>query len=209
MFLSCLTIDTSSTRGRNWLGNPYRIHQRLCMAFDKTEAGRLLFRVEAEREPARVIVQSRCAADWDAAFRGHPVLLSPPIQKRVESKFRRDQRLRFLLRANPTVRRLRPSMEGGGERRPGQRLGLLREADQRDWLRRKGDEAGFEPLVFEANGRGLLSFTRGDHGRQTHLCVDFEGYLRVVDPERFASALLSGIGAAKGFGFGLLSVAPA
>ena len=41
------------------------------------------------------------------------------------------------------------------------------------------------------------------------LSVRFEGLLQVSDPDRFVGAIRSGIGSAKGFGFGLLSVAPA
>ena len=39
--------------------------------------------------------------------------------------------------------------------------------------------------------------------------VLFEGMLRVDEPEKFLKSVESGIGSAKGFGFGLLSVAPA
>jgi CRISPR system Cascade subunit CasE len=37
----------------------------------------------------------------------------------------------------------------------------------------------------------------------------FDGLIRVADPEKFARAVENGIGKARGFGFGLLSVAPA
>ena len=36
----------------------------------------------------------------------------------------------------------------------------------------------------------------------------FEGILQVTDAEAFAKTLAAGIGPAKGYGFGLLSVAP-
>jgi CRISPR system Cascade subunit CasE len=41
----------------------------------------------------------------------------------------------------------------------------------------------------------------------THFGVRFDGLLRVEDPERLKIGLSSGIGSAKGFGFGLLSLA--
>ena len=45
MYLSCLDLDLEPTPRltRLWLANPYRIHQRLCLAF---------------REPGRVLDQS-------------------------------------------------------------------------------------------------------------------------------------------------------
>jgi CRISPR system Cascade subunit CasE len=42
-----------------------------------------------------------------------------------------------------------------------------------------------------------------------HYSVDFDGVLSVTDPALFAEAVASGIGPAKGFGFGLLSLARA
>ena len=41
----------------------------------------------------------------------------------------------------------------------------------------------------------------------THQAVRFEGVLQVVDPVAFQQTLRCGIGSAKGFGFGLLSLA--
>jgi CRISPR system Cascade subunit CasE len=43
----------------------------------------------------------------------------------------------------------------------------------------------------------------------THHAVRFDGLLVVTDPERLRHALRAGIGSAKGFGFGLLSLARA
>ncbi|MCP4644356.1 MAG: type I-E CRISPR-associated protein Cas6/Cse3/CasE, partial [bacterium] len=38
--------------------------------------------------------------------------------------------------------------------------------------------------------------------------VRFEGRLRVTEPEQFREILAAGMGSAKAYGFGLLSVAP-
>ena len=45
--------------------------------------------------------------------------------------------------------------------------------------------------------------------RLTFASVLFEGVLEVTDAERFRQALEQGIGSAKAYGFGLLSIAPA
>jgi len=42
----------------------------------------------------------------------------------------------------------------------------------------------------------------------THVAVVFEGLLRVTDANAFQETLIHGIGSAKAFGFGLVSVAP-
>jgi CRISPR system Cascade subunit CasE len=196
-YLSCLDLDPRPTlRGAQlWLANPYRIHQRICLAFD--DPGRLLFRVE-ERPRPRLLVLSPGRPDWDRAFADFPaVLAGPPRLKPYEPQTAPDQRLRFLLRANPTVKR------------DGRRHGLFREEEQRVWLDRKGREGGFTPLVVRVEGGLNQVSARGPHrdgGRQTHFAVEYEGMLRVDDPERFTATLYNGVGSAKAYGFGLLSV---
>jgi CRISPR system Cascade subunit CasE len=61
--------------------------------------------------------------------------------------------------------------------------------------------------VDEGLVRGKTGVCPHDHGLQL-ASVRFEGVLRVVDPERMAATLQTGIGSGKGLGFGLLSIAP-
>jgi CRISPR system Cascade subunit CasE len=42
----------------------------------------------------------------------------------------------------------------------------------------------------------------------TFVSVLFEGRLRVTDPGKFRATLERGVGSAKAYGFGLLSIAP-
>ncbi|MER5887540.1 type I-E CRISPR-associated protein Cas6/Cse3/CasE [Streptomyces sp. NPDC001941] len=57
--------------------------------------------------------------------------------------------------------------------------------------------------------RDILRFTkRKDGPRVTLSTATFEGCLRVTDPDALRSALLNGIGPAKGYGQGLLTLAP-
>jgi len=209
IYLSCLEPDLGHAAARRWLSNPYLIHQRLLMAWPDGKAGRVLFRAEEERRPCRILVQSWEAADWERAFRDFDVLLGPPRQKRVDLVLDAGRMLRFLLRANPTVRRLQ--FEGKVERVPaGDRVGLLREEEQLAWLRRKAEEAGATVLAAEARNRGeQVSIRPSTRTRMVHQCVEFEGRLRVTEPERLLHAVREGIGPAKAFGFGLLSLAPA
>lgn len=211
MYLSCLEIDASDTRGRTWLANPYRVHQRILMAFEDGAAGRVLFRLEARRDPPRVIVQSPEPADWRRAFVDHPILAAAPLQKEVVLEPSRGQLLRFLLLANPTRRSKHHMPERPDGREIGKRIGLEREEEQRLWLERKGEAGGFRPVDFEVRPRGQSIFRRGQNrpGLQTHLGVEFEGLLEVVDPRLFSGTLVDGIGSGKAFGFGLLSIAPA
>lgn len=115
----------------------------------------------------------------------------------------------------------------------GMRVALLKEAEQIDWLVRQSNPKGFrvsdvvEPVVgrkTEENrdqnnprvwftvqrwaGYGAVKRSQDETHRMRWHGVDFEGDLEIADSRRFSEALANGIGPAKAFGFGLLSVAP-
>jgi len=134
------------------------------------------------------------------------------------------------LLANPT-KRIGKVAEGNSDLK-GKRVGLLREEERIDWLIRKGQErekgrpGGFEIIMKEVedeageikrvprvDGRveGKQKGRKKHDGRSyltTHLAVRFDGLLRITDADAFRETLIRGIGPAKAFGFGLLSIAP-
>jgi len=57
-------------------------------------------------------------------------------------------------------------------------------------------------------GYVYVNKTRDPTKGQRLRSVRYDGLLEVLDEERFRESLLSGIGPAKAFGFGLLSIAP-
>lgn len=209
MYLSLLSIDVSDRKGRTWLANPYRVHQRLLMAFPDGQAGRVLFRIEDDREPARILVQSPGPADWEGAFSSLPILAGRPQQKPVSLALRSGQRLRFFLRANPTVRRVFQPVPDGQPVPEGKRVGIGQEDKQREWLARKGEAGGFCLAGFEVRPRGMVSVHPAEGPPRRYLAADFEGILVVTDPVRLRETVEAGIGSGKAFGFGLLSLAPA
>jgi CRISPR system Cascade subunit CasE len=250
MFLSSIPVETGNNPNRLWPGkrwviNPYRVHQRLWMAFDGQRDERFLFRLEGPIMTARglrprLLVQSVTEPNWDAAFRNAPFLV---VKEDVgvrpyDPRFRAGQSCRFVLRANPT-RRLGKSTAAAltGDNKPKSaqpRLGITDPGQQVEWLRRKGNAAGFSPTEVQVLTAGRKHVFRGkqpveltdqsgnpkldeegnpllglvDPPRQIHLAAVFGGQLEVTDPALFLQALRSGIGPAKAFGFGLLSVAP-
>jgi CRISPR system Cascade subunit CasE len=201
MYFSCLDLDPRPySRGvQQWLSNPYRIHQRLSLAFDE-KPGRILFRLERPNTP-RLLVLSPCAPDWARAFSDFAIVLAgEPRFKPFEPVLSRGQKLRFLLRANPTVKR------------EGRRHGLFREEDQLKWFARKGNTGGFAPLSVRTHGGQTQIAFKGPQsklGPQRHFAVDFEGILRVENTGDFTHALTHGVGSAKAYGFGLMTIAPA
>ena len=70
------------------------------------------------------------------------------------------------------------------------------------------DENGIEVPDISIVPVGLLNaFRRRDRAMLTHHAVRFEGTIEVTNTVLFLKTLASGIGSAKAFGFGLLSVA--
>ena len=77
-------------------------------------------------------------------------------------------------------------------------------------LQRKGERGGFcvARQGFRVIPEGKVMARKAGKNLQFQ-SVRFEGLLEVTDPERFLQTVREGIGAAKGFGFGLFSLAPA
>jgi len=202
MYLTRLMLNRSRAAVL-WVANPYRVHQRLMMGCD--EDPRLLFRIEETERGVQILAQSTRAPDWQKAFGDFPVLLHPPEEKAFDPRLLEGARYRFRLLANPTVK---VTVEKEGEESRKTRRGLIKEKDQLEWIKRKLEAAGAEVLGCMTVPRGLQhSHKGGNEGSQTHLAVLFEGVLAVQDAMKLKTALQDGIGSAKGYGFGLLSLA--
>lgn len=200
MYLSRLTFPLADPEAQRLVAEPYEMHRALMAAFPEN-AERVLYRVEPVprgHSRAVVLVQSLDPPDWSATS------MPPSAEsdaKEFDAAFRAGQSLRFRLRANPTARR---KIDGSEKSK---RVGLTTEEDQRDWLARKGEQGGFRPDGVVVIDEGQVKAAKPNGRTLTFRSVRFEGALEVTEPERFAQALQAGIGTAKAFGFGLLSVA--
>lgn len=199
MYLSKIIVSGAACR------NPYEIHRVLWKLFpDDAEANRdFLFRVEqSDRMSAAILMQSirepeiASSAARILACREYPLSLQA------------GQRLRFMLVANP-VKMIND--EGGRKNAAGEpkkcRVPLIKEDDQRAWIERKlQDTASLESLVIDPVFP--LRFRKGKEDRAGKIQpVGFQGVLSVKEPDAFVGLIQSGIGPAKAFGCGLLSLA--
>jgi CRISPR system Cascade subunit CasE len=208
MNLSKLTLDPRSPQVQAELSNPYQMHRTLMSAFPANLEGeeRLLYRLETSHTPPYLIIllQSRLAPNWSALQR-KGYLLQPAQVKTFDLQVRTGIRLVFRLAANPTKR-----LNSAVEDEPGKRVSLYRSEQQQDWLLRKAQQNGFSVLSVQVTSLSdQLAFKkcRGEWMKITHYGVRFDGLLCVEQPDLFTMALKKGIGSAKGFGFGLLSLA--
>lgn len=138
--------------------------------------------------------------------------------------FRPGQLFRFRLRANPTKRLHERSVDPAGKQIEAKWVGKrveIRESDaQIEWLARRAKHHGFRLVdvsavperkshVFDVVVRpGGKVIAHKAQSVITHAAVTFDGMLSVTDSTALCTAMLSGIGPAKAFGFGLLSIAP-
>ncbi len=189
MQLSRVEID------REFLKNPYKVHKSLWTLFpdESASAARpFLYRVEWKLSSGRVraLMQSLAAPDSRAA-RGCRLLETKEIAPAPQE----GQLLRFVLCANPTKRLAKERS----------RVPFVREEEQLGWLDRRLEPAGraLERHVLEIKE---LRFRKGRTSGRVYT-VTFGGVLRVDDPVRLKGMVRDGIGPAKSFGCGLLSLA--
>jgi CRISPR system Cascade subunit CasE len=207
MFLSKLVLDPNHAQARRDLANPYEMHRTLSRFYadsPDSKPARFLWRLEhsgdrVADEGASVLLQSATAGHWQnlQGMPGYTRSLAPDKPFPLDQLLGGGRHLVFRLACNPTVTRA------------GKRYGLVREEDQLAWLARQGAQHGFAPLKVRIARSERASFRQGRVGhRITVQVVQFDGLLRVGDPEQMQSALVQGIGHAKALGLGMLSIAP-
>lgn len=197
MYLSRMLLDPLNKGVVAAMRDVYKLHELVMGGFkDREDLGRVLFRLEPEQKDGivRVLVQSQLEPFWQ---------IPPEGLKRLQCRkvcldFTRGALMPFRLRANTVVTR------------EGKRFGLVREDALRDWLLRRAESIGAEFMGFDVADEGYSYGKQfGKNGKDRRLAFKaarFDGRLRVQDPELFAQKLAQGVGPAKGFGHGLLSV---
>lgn len=188
---------------------------------ERAEGSGFLFRIDPlANGRAMIIVQSATEPDWGYAFHNADYLLAaPPEVTLFEPHFSKGQRLRFRLAANPT-RRMSKHSPDAKEKFIGKRVPVPNE-DLKKWLFARAEKAGFRVLDKDPLNPNkdwlvlvpgyVLAHKGKDNPKGTGArlrSVLYDGVLTVEDPKVFSDTIVQGIGSAKAFGFGLLSVAP-
>ncbi|MDM8006663.1 MAG: type I-E CRISPR-associated protein Cas6/Cse3/CasE [Phycisphaerae bacterium] len=160
-----------------------------------------------------IVVQSAIEPDWDYAFHNAAYLLAAaPETRPFEPGFAAGRRLRFRLKANPTKKKDTLTKEDRLNKLPGRHGRRVPVPTDHlcKWLDRRAESGGFrlkdQPAI--EVGYVYLNANPSAGGGQRLRSVLYDGVLEVADADRFRETLICGIGPAKAFGFGLLSVAP-
>ena len=186
MYLSRVTLSLSRVDAIAFASSPYRIHAAVEQAFPPqaartTDRGRILWRLD--EVPGAV----------DEAW-----LL-----------------WQFRLKANPARKVFVDKGTRAREGVVGTIQGHVTEAQQRSWLLDRAEahgfriaqtEEGFDRLVVSHRKREVF---KRQEGVVTLTTAQFDGVLEVTDAEAFRHVLGFGLGRARGFGCGLMTIAPA
>lgn len=215
IYLSQLILNPASRMVQSELQNPYEMHRTLLNGFaGSRQNANVLYRLDVHPYSGvmALLVQSTVEPDWQPLTQvgqGH-YLHALPVYKAVELPLRDGQVLRFRLVANPSFKK------------DGKRHAYYKETDQRRWLETKGTgckekkrpSLGFQVLEMDIQKDGNQhGYSRSDNAGKRHKLtlhtVQFDGRLQITDANKFITAVQTGIGPAKAFGCGLLSLAPA
>lgn len=218
MFFSQLPLNPHRRGTRELTASPQRMHAAVAACFppDVADATRVLWRydlVDSLRHNLFVVSEEPPSFEGLAEQAGWPETPNwrTSDYTRFLNSLKENQHWVFRLVANPTA----SVKQSDGTR--GKRIPLVKVEQQIDWLLRKATESGFDivsggtgELNLKLSQRNSRVFDRR-HGdtrqRVTLQVVRFDGVLRVTDAKALAKALTTGIGRAKAYGCGLMTLA--
>ncbi|MCP2292049.1 type I-E CRISPR-associated protein Cas6/Cse3/CasE [Nocardia amikacinitolerans] len=228
MYLSRIPLNPARKGTRLFVTSAQVTHAAVMTSFppsdhvaaaDSTDNGRVLWRIDRAENTIHLYVVSPTRPDFTHIVEqaGWPTTTTWATRdyRDLLDNLATGQRWHFRLTANPVRRAMDRVRNDPTER--GRTTGLD-SSGQLHWLQRKAAEHGFElgqcvsgdskePDVIITDRRSV-TFQRHSHTVSLSTAT-FEGTLQVTDPQRLRAALIGGIGRAKGYGCGLLTLAPA
>lgn len=216
MFLSRVALNPARRQTRFLLGSPQAMHAAVLSSFapgvpTETNKGRTLWRVDRGEDHAVWLYMASPEAPemvhlieqggWQAQGTWETRDYDPFL-----ARIMAGQQWAFRITANP-VRTV--TEEGIGKRR-----GHVTSAQQQEWFLDRAESNGFlvpstvaGDLDVLVSNRDNKKFRRGDSS-VTLTTAQFDGRLEVLDAEKLRHVLTHGLGRAKGYGCGLLTLAP-
>ena len=224
MYISRIALNPARLEAKKLLASPACMHSAVEHAFPPSSPrndsdGRILWRVDMLKESHQVwlYVVSPDKPDFSHVVEQAGWPLHPEWETRdyepLLGRIALGQHWAFRLRANP-ARKVKK--DRGRRENPaviGKIMGEVTAEQQLKWLSDRAMQYGFsidragDDLQCQVKNRRKERFHHGT-GIVTLNTAQFDGNLTVTDAELFRKALTHGIGRAKGFGCGLLTVAP-
>lgn len=233
-YLSRIWLNPLRTGAQRLLRNPQALHAAVLGGLSRQPVTeRVLWRLEADSvHRASVLVLTDSTPCWEHLIEqaGWPGSDDPQAQVRpydpLLARIALGREFAFRLRANPTSATRTPTNPSPAQsqqlelKRPrGIRVPHRTAAHQLTWLTDRVNQWGFEIPQTTAGtadvrltGRERMAFSKTDGAdRRKTLVIQtatYEGRLRIIDPEAARRTLLNGVGRARAYGCGLLTLAP-
>lgn len=226
MYLSHMPLNPQRRSTRELVASRQRLHAAVLAGFlpGASERGRVLWRLDSDgAHDLSLMVVSAEVPSFDAlveqaGWTANPVWRTADYDSFL-ARLTAGQRWVFRLVANP-VKSVRSLDDHSAERSlpRGSRVPLIKREDQEAWLLARSEPAGFAICPGASGGLNLRvaqsarrTFERRSDGQRrtvTLQTVQYDGVLEVSDPQRLRRTLVEGLGSAKGYGCGLLTLAP-
>lgn len=216
MFLSRIALNPRRKSTMAALASPQTLHAAVENSFppDLPKDGRNLWRIDKLGNDLYLLVLSNRKPDfshiveqfgWPSSEQSWETKNYTLLTERLIA----GQQLQFRLRANPvhSVRQAADSQAQGTAKR-GKVYAHVTAQQQEQWLLERAEKYGFrlQEGSFRVVQQEVRKFLR--HRQPVTLGIaTFEGILEVTDVDLFHDALTNGIGRAKAYGCGLLTIA--
>lgn len=234
-YLSRIWLNPLRTQTQRMLRNPQRLHAAVLGASSRQPVTeRMLWRLERDTpHRAALLVLTQSTPSWEHLVEqagwphsDEPQALVRSYQPLLDAVVR-GREFAFRLRANPVGATRKPVKPSPAQKehlnakpRPrGVRVPHRTAAHQLAWLTQRVNRWGFEILTnsdgnpaVQLSHRERLVFVKDpghpDQRRVTLQTATFDGALRVTDPDLARASLLHGVGPARAYGCGLITLAP-
>lgn len=200
--LTLLTLNPRSRRCRNDMGNPHDMHRTLMCLFPHTDNSNarehfgVLWRVEVGEDPT-LLLQSRISPDLTGLPPNYADAQMKDIGRYLES-FNHGQIIRYRTVINPS-RTLRA--DGINQQKPIPFSGIP------EWWQNRVERTGIIPLDQPVVVSQPTRTVRRKGNSIPILAARIDGVAEIADPEALCAAISAGVGRAKAWGCGLLTVA--
>jgi len=207
MYLSRVKIDTNLRSSRNALADNNRFHAMVASCFDGSiEKQRPLWRIDTLNNSTYLLIVSSEAPLFDRLLpqvtSGESENADSKDYSAFLSAIKNGETYRFRVTANPVFSSPKARDTSGR----GRVYGHVTVDQQKSWLSDRAEKNGFELVGFDVLSRGIKKFNR--QGKAVTLSIaTFEGVLTVTNADLLRSALTNGVGRAKAYGCGLMTLA--
>lgn len=204
MYLSRIKINRQVRSSIKLLGSLQVMHAAVEGCFHQEDSTRKLWRLDYFYNQPYILILSQQKPDFthfveQFGYKGDAGEMRD-CQKILDG-LENGQRYRFRFCGNPVH-----SIKEKGNTGRGRVVPHMTAAQQEEWFDKKSKAAGFSTEQCSIVQRDVRKFSRKGKIVTLHTAV-YEGVLKIHDVETFKTAIVSGVGRAKSYGCGLLTLA--